>query len=256
MSKEFIKKNLKVAVKFVKKNSPTLLSVAATGGFILTTVLACDATLKAVKVVEEVNEEHEGEGDIPKKEYVKRIAPLCIKPLATGAAATYCIFKANSINSKRLTAAVAAYDISRTALRNFKESAYRTVGAKKVNEIIDDSAKTTAQKVNKDTEWEYTGRGNVKCIDGMTGRHFYSDINEIKSGLNAFNEILNNADYSELNELHEQWGLEPTGAGSILGFHRDDGLLELTYSSQLIDGEPCLVIDYVNTPIMDYAACY
>ena len=59
--------------------------------------------------------------------------------------------------------------------------------------------------------------------------------------------------YISLNDFYYEIALPETKLGDELGWHIDNGLVDLRFSSQLAeDGTPCLVIDYQIAPKYDY----
>ena len=61
--------------------------------------------------------------------------------------------------------------------------------------------------------------------------------------------------YISLNEFYWEIGLDSTEIGDELGWNIDNGLIELTFSSQLSrDGVPCLVVNYRIAPKYGYAS--
>ena len=53
--------------------------------------------------------------------------------------------------------------------------------------------------------------------------------------------------YVTLNEFYYEIGLDSIGVGEDLGWNIDDGLIELSFSSQVTaDGTPCLVVNYYS----------
>jgi hypothetical protein len=59
--------------------------------------------------------------------------------------------------------------------------------------------------------------------------------------------------YISVNDFYYEIGLGNTKIGNDLGWHVDNGLIDLEFSSQLADdGTPCLVLDYRVAPRYDY----
>ena len=92
-------------------------------------------------------------------------------------------------------------------------------------------------------------KGTHLCYDAVTGRYFYSDIEEIRKAVNDLNQTMLNENYVSLNDFHESIGLPPTELGDLLGWHVNYGLIDVTFSSQIaFNKEPCLVIMYTIAP--------
>lgn len=60
--------------------------------------------------------------------------------------------------------------------------------------------------------------------------------------------------YISLNEFYYEVGLRQTPVGNELGWNaNDDGLIDMKFSTQLVDDQPCIVVDYHIQPRYDYA---
>ena len=265
-----VSKLCKDAKVMVSKRSPEILTGLGIAGMITTTVLAVKATPKAMKLLEEAKkdifdnldpEDISGNNtdytDISLKpiEMVKVAWKPYIPAAITGIASISCIIGASSVHAKRNAAIAAAYNLSQTALTEYKEKVVETIGEKKEQAIKDKIAK---DKVKKDpvskSEVIVTGKGNTLCYDAFNSRYFYSDIDQIKRAINELNRIMLNQMYVSLNDFYDELNLKHSGNGDELGWKLDDGFIEVDFSSQLSDdGRPCLVIEYMVAPRYDYS---
>ncbi|GHV42269.1 hypothetical protein FACS189490_10870 [Clostridia bacterium] len=128
------------------------------------------------------------------------------------------------------------------------------IGEKKEHDIRDSIAK---DRIDKDPvtnrEVVITDKGNTLCYDAISGRYFKSDIDKLKRAENELNRQMLGDTYISLNDFYYEIGLGNTRIGDELGWHIDDGLINLNFSSQLAnDGTPCLVIDYDVAPRYDF----
>ena len=83
-------------------------------------------------------------------------------------------------------------------------------------------------------------------FSGRPSLNITESINELKR------QMLSNM-YISLNDFYYELGLDSTKLGDALGWHVDDGLIDVSFSSQLANGEtPCLVLDYQIAPQYDY----
>ena len=260
-------KNAKV---MVSKRSPEILTGLGIAGMITTTALAVKATPKAMKLLEEAKKDifdNLDPEDIPENnpdytdislkpiEMVKVAWKPYIPAAITGIASISCIIGASSVHAKRNAAIAAAYNLSQTALTEYKEKVVETIGEKKEQTIKDKIAK---DKIKKDpvskSEVIVTGKGNTLCYDAFNSRYFYSDIDQIKRAINELNRIMLNQMYVSLNDFYDELNLKHSGNGDELGWKLDDGFIEVDFSSQLSDdGRPCLVIEYMVAPRYDYS---
>lgn len=239
----------------LSKHSPEILVGIGIAGMFTTTVLAVRATPKAVRLIEDKKQESHAE--MSKKEIVATTWKCYIPAAVTGILSTACIISASSVNAKRNAALATAYTLSETALKEYKSKVIETVGEKKEQDIRDAVAKERIERnpVSKN-EVIITDKGNVLCYDAVSGRYFKSDIEKLRKAENTVNKIMREENYISLNEFYYEIGLKPTKMGDLLGWHIDDGYVELEFSSQLAeDDTPCLVMDYAVAPGYDFSCC-
>lgn len=240
----------------VKKHSPEILTGIGIAGMLATTILAVKATPKAIEAIKADSEEnHDGDPNAyTKKEAIKSAWKCYIPAAVTGVSSTACLIGASSVNARRNAALVTAYNVTRTALTEYKDKVVETIGEKKEHVIRESIAK---DKLEKDPvtsrEVIVTDKTTTLCYDGIFGRYFLSDIDSINRAINEINRRVVSYGYVSLNEFYEEIGLEPTGIGEDLGWSIDDGQVEIVKSAQLAsDGRPCLVIEYSVAPKYGY----
>lgn len=238
----------------VNKHSPEILTATGIVGMIGTTITAVRATPKAIRLIEAKKEET-NQTKLPPMEVIKVTWKCYVPAVATGVTSIACLIKANSINTRRNAALVTAYNLSKTALSEYKEKVVETIGEKKEQIIKDQIAK---DKIDRDPvsnhEVIVTERGNTLCYDCVFGRYFKSDRDTILRAINKVNRNIVSGDmYSSLNDFYNEIGLPATIAGYDLGWNIDDGEIRIDFSSQLAeDGTPCLVISYSVAPKYDF----
>lgn len=239
-----------------RKHSPEILTGIGIAGWFTTTILVAKATPKAIALVEEMKEDKmENEEECKPIDVVKAGWKPYIPAVITGAASTACLIGASSVSAKRHAALTAAYEISRTALVEYKDAVVETVGEKKAQQVNDAVAKKHVEE-NQPIEQNVilTERGNTLCYDVISGRYFKSDKGRIQQSINELNKNLLEENYISLNDFYYALGLPCNKLGNELGWNSNDGLIDLTFSSQLTeDGTPCLVVDYHVAPRYNYA---
>ena len=243
-------KNVKMTAS---KHSPEILTGLGIAGMITTTVLAVRATPKALELIEDRKDELDiyPTEKLPPVETVKATWKCYIPAAITGVTSIACLVGASSVNVRRNAALTAAYNLSATALSEYKEKVIETVGEKK-EQIIRD--KVAEERINKEPVNQsaiiVSGNGNTRCFDTITKRRFVSDIETIKRIVNELNRrMINGEDYISLNDFYYELGLDGSSVGYELGWNVTTGLIELDFSAQLdTDGVPCIVIDYSVVP--------
>lgn len=265
-------KFIKGAKISISKHSPEILTGIGIAGMITTTFLAVRATPKALELIEEkkdelnnkqVEERLDKNGDLRDyKEITKLKFPdlfkatwKCYIPAAvTSVVSIACLVGASSVHIKRNAVLATAYQLSETALTEYKEKVIETIGEKKEEVIRDKVNKDRIEKnpVSKNNVI-ITDKGNTLCYDHMSGRYFKSDIDKINKAVNVINNRILHDFYASLNDLYSELGLYTVSLGDKLGWNSDMGLIEVEFSSQLADdGTPCLVMDFNKAPKYDY----
>jgi hypothetical protein len=253
MNKPDVSQIVKNARMAVSKHSPEILTGVGIAGMLLTTVLAVRETPKALMLIADAERE---KGDaLTRVETIKACWKCYVPAAVTGITSAACLIGANSVHARRNAALATAYNLSATALSEYKEKVVETVGEKKEQAIRD---KVAEERIKKDpvnsSAIIVSGGGNTRCFDTITRRRFTSDIEKIKKIVNELNrQMVHGQDYISLNEFYYELGLEGCSVGDDLGWNVTRGLIELDFSAQLDeDGVPCIVLDYTVAPKRGY----
>lgn len=249
MSKESVTKLIKGIKNGLSKHSPEILTGIGIAGMATTVVLAVRATPVAMEIITDIPLE-----DDQDKPTVKQVVKAAWKPYVPaavlGVTSAACLIGANSVNTKRNAALATAYQLSRTALSEYKEKVVEVVGEKKEQKIREEIAKDKIEAAPIATKEVFiTEKGNTLCYDVMSGRYFKSDRDMINREVNQLNKRLMDEMYISLNEYYYALGLQQTKLGNEMGWNINDGLIEISFTAQVAEnGEPCLVVDYYVAP--------
>ena len=249
MNKFYFTKFVNSARAVIQKRTPEILTGVGIAGMLTTTILAVKATPKALIMIEEAKRAQEIDKLKP-IEVIKTTWKCYIPSVITCGASIACLVGASSVNMRRNAALATAYEISKTALTEYRDKVVETIGEKKEQTIRDKIAEEHIDKnpVSKG-DVIITDKGNTLCYDHHSGRYFKSDIDKIKKAINEVNRLMLRDNYVSLNDFYDELGLEHTKIGDELGWSINDGLLELYFSSQIADdGTPCIVINYEEAP--------
>lgn len=242
-------------LRTLKKHSPGILTGIGIVGLLATSVLAVDATPKAMELIREKKEEL-GVEKLTAAETVKATWKCYIPAAVTAATSVACIVGANSVNAKRQAALATACTLSETAMREYKDKVVETIGEKKEREVMDAIAKDKIEKnpVSK-SEVILTNKGDTLCFDPWSSRYFKSDAEKLRKAVNDLNYQLINEGCVTLNDFYYDIGLEETRPGETLGWNINrGGQVQFRFSSQVAeDGTPCLVLEFINPPSYDYS---
>lgn len=240
------------------KHAPQILVGLGIAGSVAATVFAVKVTPKAIKLIEERKEKENKESLTPLETI--ETAWKCYVPstiiLLTSAA---CTIGSCSISTKRYAALTAAYKIAETTYNEYHEKVVETIGEEKNKEIKNDVSKEKIITNNPPVRSKIieTGRGDVLCLDSLSGRYFRSSYNSIIEAQNIINKRLNSDLYVSLNELYDELGLEDTLLGDELGRSSSGILLDLSnFDTQIFNGEPILVLNYNRLPEYGFKSLY
>lgn len=245
--------NIKTMAKSVwagaKKHSPEILIGMGIAGAASSVIFAVKATPKAMILLEEKRQEL-GVEKLEAKEIIKTAAPVYIPTAVSFGVSVACIVGASSVNARRNAALTAAYTLSESTLRTYRDKVLETVGEDKEREIRQKAAIEQQQKTPEpQTLVVSSAAGQLKCFDSLSGRYFVSTKNEIDKAVNEFNRQLRDDMRISLNDWYDLIGLDTNKLGDMLGWDIERGYVETCYASRLDeDGLPCLVVNYVEPP--------
>ena len=255
------------------KHSPEILTGIGIAGMITTTVLAVKATPKALRLIdakkrdifnnldpEDIlgNSTDYTEISLTPLEVVKTAWKPYIPVAVTCVASVTCLIGASSVNAKRNAALATAYELSKTALSDYKEKVVETIGEKKEKTIRE---KVAQKKVDENpsgkSEVIITGNGDVLFLEPASMRYFKSDIESVRKIINDLNYRMTAGmeEYISLSELYDEIGLSHTVTSDDMGWNiYKDGPIDIDFPAAKTDkGEPCLMLEYNVSPRYDYS---
>lgn len=240
----------------LSKHSPEILTGIGIAGMITTTILAVKATPKALQLIEEKKEE-ENKDKLTVVETVKTTWKPYIPAVVTGTASIACLVGSHSVHIKRNAALATAYQLSTTALSDYKEKMIETVGEKKEKAIRD---KIAQEKVDKkpveSSNVIITGNGKTLCYDPQFGQYFESTVDDIKRAVTELNYrmIDRGEEYVSLNDFYDELGVDRIDVGEDLGWNvgRDGKVVVTTSATLTKNNVPCIVINYEVAPKYEY----
>ena len=256
MNKPNVSKIVADARKGLSKHSPEILIGIGIAGMISTTILAVKATPKALEQINnKKSEEHKDK--LTAAETVKAAWKPYIPAAVTGVVSIACLVGSNSVHAKRNAALATAYQISSTALSDYKEKVIETIGEKKEKAIKD---KIAQDKVDKNPVQSsniiITGNGKTLCYDPQFNQYFESSIDDIKHAVTELNYrmVSQGEEYVSLNDFYDELGADRMEMGEELGWNVGrDGMIEITTSATISkDNRPCIVIHYEVSPKYNY----
>lgn len=235
---------VKTVRNLISRNASDLLLVGGVGCLLGGGALAIRQTPKAMKILEEKKEKD----NLTK---IKAVAPLFVPAVGLTVLGITQIVCSRNITKNKIAAITTAYTVSETAYKTYRDKVKEMVEPEQYEGI---QREVAADKLRndpiEDKEVTITTKGDILIYDNMSGRYFKSSMNEIERAANWINKKLRNEMSMDLNEFYSEIGLTPIKVGCEMGWHIDEGELDIRFSSTIaVDGQPCIVLDYDVTPI-------
>ena len=248
---------------FVKRNSSAILCCAAAAGVVATTVVAVKSTPKAMKLIQE-REEEKGE-KLTKLEVVKVAGPTYVPSILLGVSTIACIFGANVISKKQQATLVSLYSLLDSSYKSYKDNVKETFGEDADNKIAQTIANNHYGKVI-DANDNYDGNipseevsGADIFMDFCTFGFFYSTMEDVKNAEKFINDILRMRGDVYLNEYKTALGLESTKIDYEMGWstqllneHGFDEIIFTTEKVKLENGNDCYILSVPVDPEILY----
>jgi hypothetical protein len=160
---------------FLKRNSSTILTTIGAIGVVATAVIAVKDTPKALRILDEAEQE-KGE-ELTVKEKIVTAGPVYIPAIAVGISTIACIFGANTLNKRNQAALMSAYALLDKSYKDYKRKVSDIYGEDADKKIIEEVAK---EELEPRDNTDDTDDSNVVTIfDGTTMRSFESVLDRI-----------------------------------------------------------------------------
>lgn len=160
---------------FLKRHSSTILTVMGAIGVGATAVIAVKDTPKALRILDEAEQE-KGE-ELTVKEKIITAGPVYIPAIAVGVSTIACIFGANALNKRNQAALMSAYALLDQSYKDYKRKVSDIYGEDADKKIIEE---VTKEELEPRDNTDDTDDSNVVTIfDGTTMRSFESVLDRI-----------------------------------------------------------------------------
>lgn len=240
----------------IRKNAPAIAIGVGIASFGYAVMSAYKEGPKVEKLINAKKEELNLKNDekLPAKEAIKATWKCYLPSVVSFGTGIVCILGAHQIDARRNAALAAAYQLSESAFREYKNKVIETIGEKQEKVIKSEVVK---DKIRENPPVQssiiVTGKGETRFYDGQMDRYFKSDIETIRKIVNSLNYRMMSEQYISLNEFYYELGLPQTDTGDMLGWNIDHGLIEVDFVPVLPeDGIPTVAIKYMVGPKYDY----
>lgn len=240
----------------ISKNKPGIVIGLGIGSMIMSTVLA----FRYAPLAKDALKQKKEELNVDKLEPVDTIktAGLYFLPSAiftvTGVA---CILGGNQMNLNRGAAAMAAYALSESTLRNYRESAKEVVGEKKEKDIREAAAKKMYYEDLRNGQMVVmsNGVGDTWMYDHLTKQKIRSNVQKVKEAINNLNYRIVHGEEITVYDYCLEMNEEPVEMCNNLIWTSDrNGLIELFPPTAFVmeSGEPVIDIMHKVDPVPAY----
>lgn len=240
---------------FLRRNAPTILTCAGGIGVIVTTVMAVKATPKALKLIEDAEDEKGCE--LTKIEAVQVAGPVYIPTIAVGLSTLVCIFGANMLNKRQQAALISAYALLDSSYKEYKQKVDMLYGPEANANVKREIAKDAYEECDISSEDD----DKELFFDHYSNRYFRSTLAKVLDAEYQLNRTMVMRDYAYLNEFYEFLGIEPIESGWETGW--TNGMCQERYWQSWLDfehekvvmddGLECYIISMRNEPIVGFA---
>jgi len=243
-----------------RKNLGMIFTGIGACGVVATNVITANRTLKYKQIFDEC------EGD-KAKAFAKTYWPSFV----SGALTIGSIIAAEGVNLKEIgvLSGLCAYlysqrnkiigSIEAIAPNLSKEDLAVVNNA--IDDVDEDKEAHIKYMVKAGPSVEETGRGDLLCFEGFSGRWFRSSEEDVKRAVSMFRRRFLNGEYLSLNDLYDLLGIERTRFGNTWGWANDpdyqDEPISIAYAvfndfgnTNMAYDEDVLEID-ISTPPME-----
>lgn len=248
---------------FIKRNASTILTCLGGVGVVATTITAVKATPKAIRLIEEAEQE-KGE-ELTKWEKVSITTTTYLPSIGLGIATIACIFGSQILNKRQQAALMSAYALVDQSYKDYQRKLKELYGEEVDQEVREAIAIEKAEDVgvrgsylgtNCDLALEENNGEPQVFYDEHSGRYFESTIEQVLTAEYHLNRNYILRGYSYLNEFYEFLGIEETDYGSVLGWApNDDGMYWIDFNHRKLEseeGKDIYIIEMPFEPTYDF----
>lgn len=235
--------------RFIKCNSPTILSLIAVAGVVGTSISVGKATNKATKKLDRVrNQKGEKLNDI---EIIAVVAPIFIPSILIGGSTIACILGANVLNQRRQAALISAYALADNTFKEYREKLIELHGKEMDEEIRGEIARN---------HYDYHVLGiehpdqKVLWYEPYSDRFFEMYERELIDAEYHLNRNFILAGSRSLNDLYTMLGLPATEKGDENGWCVCDAYMWIDFEHILQkdpDGKEYYILSAVFPPMTE-----
>ena len=254
------------AIKFLQRNSPTILMIFAAVGTVGTAVLAADGHVKAQKVLQEYKD---SKTDTPTKlEVIKIMAPKYAPAVVMGAATIGCMLGSNHLNRRQQASLASAYALLNQTYHQYQNTVKDICGPEAHEAVTKKMLEGEIEVANPDLCLYSVDFMGSSCLDfdenvdrselktffldvPPAGRYFESTKDKVIQAEYHLNRNFIMYGEATLDELITFFGICPTDIDRIIGWSVYDGECWIDFDHDKVvldDGMEIYRINPVFTP--------
>lgn len=251
-------RKLEIAKRFLKHNASTILSIIASGGVIVTSVMAVNAYDKAKK---ELSTDDSYDYDSLYK--IKVVAKTSTPPILMGAVTIGCILGANALNKKQQASLVSAYGLVDRSYKKYQEKVKETYGEEAHYKILESIADEVAEEKNiyvegmmSSSQLTYDDSTGKKKLfyDKWSNRFFISTLEHVIEAEYHLNHNYQFYGSIYIGEFYNLLGLKETPIDDCIGWHIDDddeGICWINFNHRRCTTENGIEYLMIETPLKE-----
>lgn len=236
---------------FMKKNLPTILTIAGAGGAVASVVLAVKATPKAMKLIEE-RKERENKEKLTALETVD----ACWKEYAfTGVTLTVavaCVIGANFLHLKGQAALLGLYSAQSEMFKEYKKKMSEIVGAEQETEVRKELVQEKLKNDPRIINFTPILDGEVPVYDELTGQILSSTRERLDLKILQGEKEGNGWDGMSVNEWLLILGARRMKMGDDSGWNERTGFEVCVETIEVDHRIPCYYLNYLIPPKEDF----
>lgn len=243
---------------YLKKATPTILTVLGTVGVVTTAIMTARATIKAMELIQKDDSVKQ---ESTKLEIVRSVWKYYIPVTVIGTSTILCIFGANITGKRNQAALTSAYILLSQSYHDYKNKLRELYGDEIHKNVLNAIAKEECKDVylsatgcfeNCDLDFEeHDPEDNRLFYDSFSKRYFESSVNRVLQAEYHLNRNFVLGGCVTANDFYNFLGLEPVGYGDAVGWSIDEEIYWIDFNHHktiLDDGLECLVLDMIFEP--------
>lgn len=252
------------SVHALKKASPTILSVTASIGVVVTAALTAKATPKAMRLIDDAASRKDTDEEFGRIDAIKACWKCYIPAASFGMITVLCIAGSSILNQKKQASLVGAYTMLQHSFDEYRQKIIEMKGEeldKEVRHAVAESKKNIVA-VN-DANISSVG-DEIMFFDELSERYLERTMEQVRYAEYHLNRMLQSKGFVSLNEFYRLLEIEEIESGDVVGwnyeclmYNFDLAWIDFEHEPMTIDDGPngefeCYYIHVYQPPDVNY----